>query len=127
MHALRRRRSVRGVDEPMRRERLCGGRMPAGDRVPRASASRNAFDGSAYCARRLRVDLGYGDSAAHAGGGASTDFGAVVGLDVERAEVVVVGPEQRLLAEHLEPPARLARQHLVPHARQLRDRSRPRT
>ena len=140
IHRLHRPSSSRAVGHRRRRPsgrrgRRAGARPaprpPAGDRRGRgrlrparsASASRNALVGSAYCASALRVDLGHGEPLAPLGRFRHRPVLAGVGLDVQGPEVVVLGPEQRLLAEHLEPPARLAAQHLVPDARQLRDRA----
>ena len=53
---------------------------------------------------------------------AHDDLLAVTRVHMQRTKVVVIGPQQRALAEHLQPARRRPTHHLVPHAHQRRQR-----
>ena len=91
---------------------------PAPRRRPRTRASRNALLGSAYWASGLASTSGTVNRSIQAGGSPVDRLGPGGGLDVQRPEVVVLGPEEGLLAEELEAAGRRPGRHLVPDADQ---------
>ena len=114
-----RRRGVSPVHEVVRRERRCRVRVPDGAVARCGEGIEERLGGGGVGREPLGVHLGDLQATGPLGQGELDDLGPRAGLHVEGPEIVVVGPEQRVLEEDLQPPARLPRQHLMPDAGEL--------